>query len=145
MNTILIALDFSEFSPEVKAKGYALAQRVGATVTLVSITPIYMEYVRPDTGEVMVEDPAIRQQKAEVMLKEISGTHRDVPTEILSLVGDPKKSILETIARINPAFVVVGTHGRTGLSHFLVGSVAEYVIRHSPIPVLVVPYRTDQH
>jgi nucleotide-binding universal stress UspA family protein len=40
---------------------------------------------------------------------------------------------------------VMGTHGRTGLDHLLIGSTAEFVIRHSPVPVLVVPYKRSKH
>jgi len=145
MNTLLIALDFSRFSPEVEARGYALAERIGASVTLISITPVHIEYARPDTGQVFIDDPEANQQETKASLEKISQAHTNVTTEIISAVGDPKKAIVEVITRLTPSFVVVGTHGRTGLSHFLVGSVAEYVIRHSPVPVLVVPYRTDKH
>ncbi len=145
MNTILIALDFSEFSAEVETRGYAFAERIGSSVILVSITPVHTEYARPDTGEVFVDDPEAGQRETKIRLEKISRAHAAVPTEIISVAGDPQKGIVEIIARQDPAFVVVGTHGRTGLSHFLLGSVAEYVIRHSHVPVLVIPYRTDKH
>lgn len=145
MNPILIALDFSKFSAEVETRGYALAESIGASVLLVSVTPVHTEYARPDTGEVFIDDPEAGRQETKIRLEKISQAHAAVPTEVISVAGDPKKGIVEIITRQNPAFVVVGTHGRTGLSHFLLGSVAEYVIRHSHVPVLVIPYRTDKH
>lgn len=56
--------------------------------------------------------------------------------------GKPATKIVETANEWNADYVVVGTHGRTGLSHFLIGSVAEHVIRHSNIPILII---TPEH
>lgn len=56
--------------------------------------------------------------------------------------GKPSAKIVETAKEWNADYIVVGTQGRTGLSHLLMGSVAEDVIRHSKIPVLVI---TPEH
>jgi nucleotide-binding universal stress UspA family protein len=53
--------------------------------------------------------------------------------------GEPCAAILAVIERDRPDLVVVGTHGRTGFRHFLMGSVAEKVVRFAPVPVLCVP------
>ena len=55
--------------------------------------------------------------------------------------GTPADMIKKTCDEWEASLIVIGTHGRTGLSHILMGSVAERVIRHSPVPVLVVPVR----
>ena len=52
MNHILMALDFSEFSPEVEKVGYALAKKINASVTLVTIINKFIDYVPLDTGQV---------------------------------------------------------------------------------------------
>lgn len=52
--------------------------------------------------------------------------------------GRPTKDILKTADIWEANLIVMGTHGRTGLLHLLVGSVAEYVIRHSKIPVMII-------
>ena len=54
-----------------------------------------------------------------------------------STLGIAKRSVLKFLR--TPQLVVLGTHGRTGLSHVLLGSVAERLIRYSPVPVLTVP------
>jgi len=61
--------------------------------------------------------------------------------EILKFMpeGHPTKDILKTAEIWEADLIVMGTHGRTGLLHLLVGSVAEYIVRHSKIPVMVVP------
>jgi len=145
MNNILIALDFSEFSPEVARRGYALASRLDAGVTLISIVAKRLEFARLDTGEVLPDGAEELQQQTLETLENIKKEHPDTRTNVICFIGDPKTGIVESAIRENPDFVVIGTHGRTGLSHLLLGSVAEYVVRHSPFPVLVVPYQTNRH
>ena len=53
-------------------------------------------------------------------------------------------SILETVKRLDVDLIVMATHGRTGLSHTLLGSVAEEVVRYSPVPVLIVKFQGQQ-
>lgn len=54
-------------------------------------------------------------------------------------VGSARDTLLEEARRLGATLIVVGTHGRTGLSHLLLGSVAEQIVRHARCPVLVVP------
>jgi nucleotide-binding universal stress UspA family protein len=54
------------------------------------------------------------------------------------LLGDPAAELARFVAEEGCDLLVVGTHGRTGLSRLLLGSVAERVLRHAPVPVLVV-------
>lgn len=53
------------------------------------------------------------------------------------VIGTPSKKILELAAEWQADLIVMGTHGRTGLAHLLVGSVAEAVVRHARLPVLI--------
>jgi len=55
-----------------------------------------------------------------------------------TVYGSPHRAVLEHAARVGADLVIMGTHGRTGLAHLLVGSVAEKVVRHSPVPVLTI-------
>ncbi len=57
--------------------------------------------------------------------------------------GVPHTEILDHVAENDIDVVVMGTHGRTGLSHYLIGSVAERVVRRSPVPVLTVRIEGD--
>ena len=66
-----------------------------------------------------------------------------VPTEsqIVHQVGEPLyRPVVNAAIENRSDLIVVGTHGRSGLKRFLLGSVAEGVMRHSPIPVLAVPW-----
>jgi universal stress protein A len=61
---------------------------------------------------------------------------RDVPTKVQVEVGHPADSIVDAAG--GASLVVMSTHGRTGMSHLLMGSVAERVVRLSPTPVLTI-------
>jgi universal stress protein A len=60
------------------------------------------------------------------------------------LVGHPFERILETAVHEKVALIVLGTHGRTGLAHLIMGSVAERVVRLAPCPVLTVQTSTTE-
>ena len=55
--------------------------------------------------------------------------------------GFPTNEIINTAKEWDADLIVIGTHGRTGLAHLLEGSVAEHVIKHTSIPVMVVPLK----
>lgn len=57
--------------------------------------------------------------------------------EVALVHGEPWQEIVHTARQHHATLIVIGTHGRTGLRHFLLGSVAEKVIRHAPCSVLV--------
>jgi nucleotide-binding universal stress UspA family protein len=140
-----MALDFSEFSPQVEKVGYTLAQKINASVTLVTIINQFIDYVPGDTGQVFENQWEARKDIALRSLKEVEERHPDVPTEIVSFIGDPKVDIIELSLKKHTTFIVMGTHGRTGISHLVTGSTAEYIIRHSLVPIIVVPMNMHRH
>ncbi len=145
MNHILMALDFSEFSPEVEKVGYALAKKINASVTLVTIINKLIDYVPLDTGQVFENQWEARKDIALKALKEVEERHQDITTEIVSFIGDPKEDIIELSIQKHTTFIVMGTHGRTGMKHLVTGSTAEYIIRHSVVPIIVVPINKQRH
>lgn len=58
------------------------------------------------------------------------------PVECRVVVGEPYRSIMNAAADVD--LIVLATHGRTGLEHLVIGSVAEKVVRHAPVPVLTI-------
>ena len=66
------------------------------------------------------------------------GQASEISTTTHAVVGTAFQKILETGAKVNADLVVMGTHGRTGVEHVIVGSTAERVVRRSKIPVLTV-------
>ena len=71
----------------------------------------------------------------DVAAKHLNGLNVQVHADINDHVAE---AIIQTAEKFHADLIAVGTHGRTGLNHALMGSVAERVIRQSPIPVLVV-------
>ena len=63
--------------------------------------------------------------------------------EILIEIGDPYEQLLAIASHHRADLIVISTHGRTGLEHLVMGSVAEKIIRHAPCPVFVVRRGTD--
>jgi len=64
-----------------------------------------------------------------------------IATDSATLVGRPDSEIVARAAETKADLIVMGTHGRSGLAHALLGSVAERVVQHAPCPVLIVPKR----
>jgi nucleotide-binding universal stress UspA family protein len=60
-------------------------------------------------------------------------------SELLTHAGNPQYAILQAVAEVGADMIVMGTHGRSGLTRLVAGSVTEAVLRHSRIPVLAVP------
>jgi nucleotide-binding universal stress UspA family protein len=66
------------------------------------------------------------------------------PVELRVIVGHPFERIVETAVHEKVGLIIMGTHGRTGLSHMATGSVAERVIRMAPCPVMTVKPHTPE-
>ena len=87
MNHILMALDFSENSPEVEKVGYALASKINASVTLITIINKYIDYVPMDTGQVFENYWEARKDIALKLMEEVKYRHPDVSTELISFIN----------------------------------------------------------
>ena len=79
-----------------------------------------------------------------MLLKEIEKKHSNgIVTTYLSIIDTAGHGILQQAEEWGAELIVVGTHGRSGLYHFLMGSVAEHVARKSACPVLIVPNKDE--
>ena len=68
-----------------------------------------------------------------------------MPCDLLVRIGNPAAEIVSVARLLKSDLIVISTHGRTGLKHLLLGSVAETVLRHAPCPVLIVRNREQFH
>ncbi|MGO9058342.1 MAG: universal stress protein [Candidatus Binataceae bacterium] len=82
----------------------------------------------------------LTEHDARARLQDIARDHLEakVRYEVLLRTGDPASVILRAVEELGVDSVVMATHGRTGLGHFVLGSVAETVVRESPRPVLTI-------
>jgi Universal stress protein UspA and related nucleotide-binding proteins len=137
---IMIATDGSEnaekavsygisFAKTIDAEVYALyvisTQQAVTTRTVKGWSKDFEEYLE-NKGKTAIADVEKLGQEAGVKIKPVL------------LKGIPAEKILEFAEENNIDLIVVGTHGLTGIKRFLIGSVAENVVRHSKIPVMVV-------
>lgn len=137
---ILIAVDDSPVAEKVALEGFLLGKQLNAEIALISVADI--AFVIAEGGVTsremteMIKDDLKKVQK--MLIKNIFKEQK-----VWSFIeeGTPADMIKKTCDEWEASLIVIGTHGRTGLSHILMGSVAERVIRHSPVPVLVVPVK----
>lgn len=134
---ILCATDFSPSSDVALDWAAALAKREGAELHVVHAWQL-PELVSPAGGIIpMPEVSAEIHREIEAGLKKAC-EGRTVASQTIRR-GMPDTEIAGLARDLGVDVVVVGTHGRTGLSHVLLGSIAERVIRLSPVPVVTVP------
>jgi universal stress protein A len=143
LKKILIPVDFSPHSDQAMQTGLALAEQAGATVMLFHVIPQPpVEVTRMVATEKQVEAELRRSAENELKTR---ATGKKVPVESLVVWGgNPVTEICLVAARQNIDLIVMGSHGRTGLDHMLIGSVAERVIRHAPCSILVTRAPTQE-
>lgn len=115
-----------------------IAAGVGAKLHLLNIHPVELRNPYERTGE---ETFAIEEEKRAALRACAERLLSAFPTLNVALeviAGTPTKRIVEEADRLGAAQIVVGTHGRRGLSHLVLGSVAETVVHEAKVPVLVV-------
>ena len=136
---ILVPTDFSDLSLEAVHYAMSLSELYGADLVLfhaVDDAPVLAFHTMEITTDFVVDDTA---KTAERHLEEFARSH-DIRSHYgLSLVvrrGNPYDEITRYAKEESVDLIVMATHGRTGLAHVLLGSVAEKVVQHSDIPVL---------
>jgi len=141
VKTILVPSDFSEYADYAFTWALEMAEKWGAKVIVVNAAPMFSHLAYPES--VYMLDLAKMEAEliadAEKKLREFiakKGT-RAVTVETRAVMGDPFWEICKAAEQVHADLIVMGSHGRTGLAHVLLGSVAERVVRHAPCPVLV--------
>jgi nucleotide-binding universal stress UspA family protein len=138
---ILVATDFSPASDAALAWARDLAQQYAARLSLLHVVTDPMAtgvltsevYVpaKPETQERLMREATARLEQALP-----PDERRQFGVMIEARIGDVAENILETAREEKVDLIVMGTHGRHGLAHLLLGSVAERVLRDAPCPVL---------
>lgn len=130
---ILFPTDFSHSSDWGLSHATALAKESGSTLIIAHVEEPPAAY----GGGVMYYGIPEPDNKALTrMLSDVKPTDPSVKYEHRLIIGDPATEIVRLAEDEKVDYVVMGTHGRTGLSRLLMGSVAEAVVRRAPCPVL---------
>lgn len=144
---ILVPIDFSKYGEEALLYGCALADKFGAHVHLLHVVDDYYPYI--------AEAPVYAGNREDYLAGLRSGAEQELDKLPKSdwcaadrvtrsvIVGTPFVEIVRYAKAEDVDLIVVGSHGRSGLAHVLMGSVAERVVRKAPCPVLTV--RPGQH
>lgn len=140
---ILVASDFSACSKAALVKAMELAKHLGAELTVFhAIAPVgYGPLDKSIFGKDMPEH-SLDHYLHEAAEQELRAFLADVPgideTKAELREGEPVQVLLEAAEEGEYDLIVMGTHGRSGLEHFLMGSVAERVVRGAPCAVLTI-------
>jgi nucleotide-binding universal stress UspA family protein len=138
---ILAPTDFSEYSQTAVASACELAQKFGAKLTIlpvIELPPYPVEgYVPPHLSATFLEDLE-RQAAADVAQVVPEAEAAKVEVARVVAVGTPYRTIIETAEADHVDVIVMATAGRTGLSHFILGSIVERVVRTASCPVLTI-------
>jgi len=136
IQNILHPTDFSEHSENAFNVACSLAQGYGARLILLHV----LERPVLAYGGVMTPPPPGAEERvsARKHLQQIKPSHPALAVDRLLEEGDPAATIMQVARERNCDLIVIGSHGRTGLSRLLMGSVAETVLRKASCPVLTV-------
>jgi nucleotide-binding universal stress UspA family protein len=143
IRTILAPTDFSHHAEVALRYAAGLAERLDATLHLLHVLPDVVVPVGPDPSLVSSFPPEYYQEteaKSHRALEQAidPAWGRPPRTELAVRWGDAVASILGYAGDHQIDLIVVATHGRSGISHVLLGSVAEQIIRDAPCPVLTI-------
>lgn len=140
-NKILVPLDGSELAEQVLPHVTQLARCTGAEIILLRVpTEPMFDYMVPDP-EIAVEMRRDLETGAQAYLTEISEELRSMGLHCSTLVawGSPiHDTILDVARQVGADLIAMSTHGRSGFARMVIGSIADEVVRHAPVPVLLV-------
>jgi nucleotide-binding universal stress UspA family protein len=137
VDRILCPCDFSEFSHKAVPHAVELCKQFNATLVLMHVVDTWLDYPEFMPTVELQNSPHLAE-KAKESLEEVANGISGIRTEVKVESGIPHRVLSETIDKDNIDLVVMTTHGRSGIPHFLLGSVAEKVARLAHCPVLTI-------
>ena len=144
---ILIAVDNSTCAEKAAKAGYEMAVKYHAEIALLNIIEPIPTSVGADfaLAPVFLELYDNSLENSNVLLKEMENKFSNgINTTYLSTVDTASHGIIQQAELWGAELIVIGTHGRTGINHLLMGSVAENVARKATCPVLIIPNKDEK-
>lgn len=134
---IMVPLDTSDLSASALPRAAELARALDRELLLVTVAGPGLRAALADFADAEGEDPV------DIMESNLRGAARSlsdltVTTDVLA-GDDPGSSLLARAERGDVDMIVIASHGRTGVQRWMMGSVAERVVRGSTVPVMVIP------
>lgn len=140
---ILVPVDDSSFSLKTAQAACQLAQTLQASICMLHVVDPAILAIGAETVVYPITEAGAMIEGGNKLIADIN-EKLDSPVKIESHVmeGVPSEIIVSKAKEWQCDLIIMGTHGRTGLSHLIMGSVAENVVRHASIPVLIIPGKT---
>ncbi|MHC5115205.1 MAG: universal stress protein, partial [Planctomycetota bacterium] len=143
LRTVLVATDFSEeamLAAEAAMRLLAAAAPGQGRLVLLHACDLPTDYGIAVSANVIAQARADDEQQARRELEQWAQRFRSngFEIEIIVLAGYPVTTIVDEAENLDVDLIAVGTHGRSGLQHLLLGSIAERLLHHAPCPVLSV-------
>jgi nucleotide-binding universal stress UspA family protein len=137
--TILVPIDFTEGSTAALDYAIGLAPKLDAKIYLLNAVGVQVlgaEYGMPIAAETVTLICDENQQALDKLVAANKDRASFAPSRVE--IGEPRSTIEQVAKKLGADLIIMGTHGRTGLRRFLLGSVAEMVVRTAPCAVLLV-------
>lgn len=142
---ILVPIDFSDCSKKALQYALPLAKEHQATLTLLYVVaPAYGAGESGGVDYAQLEASMREGGEKELAKLAVDEVRGELSAATLIRVGSPAREIIETARSLPADLIVISTHGRTGLKHVFLGSVAEHVVQRAPCPVFVVREREHE-
>jgi nucleotide-binding universal stress UspA family protein len=136
IETILLATDGSPASQPASEHAIDLATQVEARLLVVSVLATSSRPSEASPGEAVADSRDSLTSKAQAIVQRAKAAGADAT--FLVWEGEPGEAIVAAANSEGADLIVVGSHGRSGVSRFFIGSVSDYVVRHARCPVMVV-------
>lgn len=142
---ILVPTDFGESAERALDYAIALAMKSDSKLTIVHASFLSpSSYTAHSEGIYWPTDDLMKAGK-EALEETLANAKKRYPrAEAVNTSAEPCQSILETAKECGADLIIMGTHGRRGISRLLLGSVAEKIVRLSPIPVMTISGKAEQ-
>lgn len=140
VKNILVPIDFSTSSYQVFELGHCLAKQNGANLHLIHvIDPIYYQEQQQRKSDLeFIHKIRFENAKEELRKFKFEVPHSEVEITEVLIEGIPHKEILNYARQNDIDMIVIASHGWTNLSHMLMGSIADKVMRQADVPVICV-------
>jgi universal stress protein A len=133
-NGIIWPTDFAERSLEALELAQKLCVQNDATLYLLHVSPTVSVPLSGALTTTVGEEELAHEKLRSIAAQRLAA----IQHEIIVTSGDPATKILEIAESLKAGLIVIATHGRQGLPHFLLGSVAERIMREAPCPILTI-------
>ena len=142
MKNIVVAIDFSQITPEIMTQAETLAQAFKSKLWLIHITEPEPDFVGFKTGPQPKRDHWAEQfRKEHKQIQDLAEQLRQKGLDTVALLtqGSTVETILAEAKKLAADLIIVGSHGRSGIEKLFMGSVSEGILKDSLCPVLVIP------